>query len=412
MYSRFFSCALGRLRPAVGLPATTYLLSLAQAVNLTCAVIAVTVAAVVGAQLAATPALGTVPYGAQFASVMLCTYPASMLMRRWGRRRVFSGAALVLVAAGAIGFLAIEQASFTGLVITHVLLGVYIACANFYRFAAVDPLPAPLKARAMSLVVAGGVLAALLGPFIASALRSVSGFALFAWCYGVFMVLGLATLAIMACWRPPVVAAESASVPAAMAHEGRERTPARLVRLAIFCAAGAYFVMNLLMVQASLVLKDICSFAQASQAIQVHVLAMFAPSFFTGSLIARWGLQRVLVLGCALLCVALGCGLVPLRYESAWAALFFLGLGWNLAYVGGGTLLAQSVSEGSRHRWQGINDTVIAASATLGAFLPAPMLAVLGWRATHLMVLPLCAGGMFLCWRLLAAPQRTQVRPA
>ncbi|KAB7629123.1 MFS transporter, partial [Verminephrobacter sp. Larva24] len=139
------------------LPWSIYLLTLAQAFNLTAAVISVTIAALVGAKLAATAALGTIPYGIQFAAVMLFTYPASMLMRRHGRRIVFSLGAVFLISAGLLGYSAVTQESFLLLIVAHGLLGIYIACANFYRFAAVDDLPPEAKARAISWVVAGGV---------------------------------------------------------------------------------------------------------------------------------------------------------------------------------------------------------------------------------------------------------------
>jgi predicted MFS family arabinose efflux permease len=390
------------------LPRATYLLTLGQALNLTCAVISVTIAALVGSRLAATPALGTLPYGVQFASVMLFTYPASMLMRRHGRRPIFSLGAALLIVSGVLGYLAVTRGDFGLLIATHAILGVYIACANFYRFAAVDHLEPAAKPKALSLVVAGGVIAAVAGPAIANSLRTVAGFADFSLCYAAFCVLGAATLVLMALWRPQPAVAEPAPRTAAAAR--RMPLGASLpIFVAIFCSAGAYFLMNLLMVQASLVMADICSFAATSTAIQVHVLSMFAPSFVTGAVITRIGLRRTLMAGFLLLAGAMVLGMQDIRYASVFGALTLLGLGWNLAYVGGGALLAQSVDERDRHRWQGINDTVIAACATLGAFLPAPLLAGLGWNRSNLALAPLCVLGIVLCWRALA--RHGAVRP-
>ncbi len=387
--------------PASGrLPWPTYLLTLAQALNLTAAVIAVTIAALVGTRLAATPALGTIPYGLQFAAVMLFTYPVSMLMRRNGRRRVFSVGAVFLIAAGAVGYVAITRESFALLMLSHGLLGIYIACANFYRFAATDNMAAAVKARALSLVVAGGVLAAVVGPLIASSLRTVPGYVDFSLCYAAFALLGVLTLVLMALWNPPK--AMPAAPAAAAAPTAGSRRWNLVVVAAILSSAGGYFMMNLLMVQASLVMKDICSFDASSRAIQVHVLAMFAPSFVTGWLISVIGLRQALILGFLLLIGAAGLGMLQVGYDLIFAGLILLGLGWNLVYVGGGALLAQKVSEHERHRWQGINDTLIAACATLGAFLPAPLLSSLGWNGTNLMVLPLCLAGILLCWKALA----------
>lgn len=383
------------------LPWQTYLLTLAQAINLTAAVISVTIAALIGTKLAATAAMGTIPYGVQFAAVMAFTYPASMLMRRFGRRAIFSLGGVLLVVAGGIGYTAVSEGSFSLLNVAHGLLGVYIACANFYRFAAVDNLAPAVKARAISLVVAGGVLAAIVGPAIASSLRTVTGYADFSLCYAALSVLGAVTLLLMANWTPAAAPAATMSD----AHIAPVATPARRWNIAICAAiaasAGGYFMMNLLMVQASLVMKNICSFDASSRAIQIHVLAMFLPSFVTGPLINLVGLRQVLCLGFLMLIGAAACGMMALRYDLVLVGLILLGLGWNLVYVGGGTLLSQTVSEQSRHRWQGINDTLIAACATLGAFLPAPLLASLGWSGTNLLMLPFCVLGIILCWTAL-----------
>jgi MFS family permease len=336
-----------------------------------------------------------------------------MLMRRFGRRVVFTFAAFVLMCAGLIGFVAVERSSFTLLVGAHVALGIYIACANFYRFAAVDDVEPTAMAPAISVVVAGGVLAAVAGPAIADLLKTVPGFADFSLCYAAFSVFGLVTLLLMAAWRPRTArtlnAAPNNSQPPRAFGAGTplERNPA--IGVAIFSSAGGYFVMNLLMVQASLVMKNICSFSAISDAITMHVLAMFAPSFFTGFVMARIGLKRTLMTGFLLLGAAMFFGSLVPSYENIVVSLILLGLGWNLTYVGGGALLAQNAPDRSRHRWQGINDTVIAACATLGALMPAPMMAVFGWNGTNVLLSSICVAGLLLCWRAL--PRATSEVP-
>lgn len=386
-------------RPA-SLPWATYLLSLAQAINLTAAVISVTIAALVGTKFASTPALGTIPYGMQFAAVLVCTYPASMAMRRFGRRAVFRFGTLAMMAAGLLGYIAVSHSSFVLLAGAHALLGVYIACANFYRFAAVDQLSGPLKAKGISIVVAGGVLAAVAGPFIAETFRIVPGHAEFAWCYGAITGLGVLNLLLLQFWRP------SAAAPVPVTgHKAPAVSPGSAggiaIAAAILASAGGYFVMNLLMVQASLVMKDLCTFDAASRAIQAHVLAMFAPSFITGALITRVGLRQVLLLGFALLATSAAVGATQTSYDWMFVGLVLLGLGWNFAYVGGGALLAERVPDAVRHRWQGVNDSMIAACATLGAFLPAPLLAGVGWAGSNLIALVICVAGAALCWYAL-----------
>jgi MFS family permease len=383
----------------VKLPPSTYILSLAQAINLTAAVISVTIAALVGTRLARSPALGTVPYGAQFASVMLCTYPVSMLMRKIGRRPVFSIGGMLLIAAGAIGYVAIACESFWLLILAHVLLGCFVACANFYRFAAVDGLPSTIKAKGISLVVAGGVLAAILGPAVADGLRDVRGFTEFSLCYGVLCLLGVATLALITNWRPEKTSASSMSIETAVKRSSERFNWA--IPAAIAASAGGYFAMNLLMVQASLVMARLCSFEASSQAIQAHVLAMFAPSFITAKIIDRIGLRLVLLLGSCLIVAAAGSGAMPLSYSGVFTGLVLLGLGWNFSYVGGGSLLSSHLNDENRHRWQGINDTTIAACATLGAFLPSVLLSTVGWSVTNTAIIVLTIGSaLFSFWAI------------
>jgi predicted MFS family arabinose efflux permease len=398
--------ASSRLRVLLGLPATTYLLALGQAINLTCAVISVTIAALLGSKLVSTPALGTVPYGMQFVAVMLATYPASMLMRRYGRQPVFMAAGDILVLAGIAGFIAAQLSSLTWLISAYVLLGCYTACANFYRFAAVDHIDDAHRASALSLVIAGGVVAAVLGPFLASTLREVTGFAEFALCYAAIALLGVITILIMRLWHPAAIsgaqpnATRPGRTPTASLSRPASPHQSRLW-LAVFCGAIAYFMMNLLMVQSSLVMKAICSFDDTSHAIQIHVLAMFAPSFVTGALIRQVGLRTVLSCGFVLLLGAARSGTMSPSYREMVVGLMLLGVGWNLLYVGGGTLLSQNLEADQRHRWQGVNDTLIAACATLGAFLPAPLLASVGWKASNGAFVPICVLGILLCVAIL-----------
>ncbi len=394
---------------ATRLPWGTYLLSLAQAINLTAAVISVTVAAFVGAALAPHPALATVAYGMQFLGIMVATYPAAMFMRRYGRRAGFFLGAGALVLAGAVGYDSVMRASFAGLVVSHTLLGLYTACANFYRFAAVDQLATALKPRGVSLVVAGGVAAAVLGPLIAQWLRVVPGQAEFALVYASFSVLGLLTALLMAIWRPGPTPPPG---PAPRVIASPSLTARRPVVVAMLAAGLGYFIMNLLMVQSTMVMKGICSFAASSHAIQAHVIAMFAPSFVTGGLIARIGVHRVLLLGFALLIGAAVIGGARIEYLSIFIGLVLLGVGWNFTYVGGGALLAETVPEHARHRWQGINDSVIAVCATAGAFLPAPLLSGLGWAYTNLYTVPLSLIGIVVCWRALVLARKTSDRHA
>lgn len=374
---------------------STGVLALAQALNLTAAVVSVTVSAQAAKLVAPSPTLSTLPYGWQFAAAMVLTWPASGLMKTWGRQGVFMLGTALLWLSGVSGFVAMETGQFALLCLAHALLGAYAATANFYRFAATDGLGEHQQASALSWVVAGGVLGALLGPWLADRLKSQAGFVDFSWCYGSLSLLALLNFALVWAWTPqPTPATQT-----------RELAPPQRVHrtqawIAVLAAAWAYLAMNLLMVQASMHMQGLCSFESMSSAIQAHVLAMFLPSFFTGRLIRQLGAPLVILTGGVLLISAGAAPLWRTDYEATRAGLVLLGVGWNFLYVGGGALLAKSTRGADTYRWQGVNDTVIAVCATLGAFAPAPLFFLWGWALTNqvvmtvaIMVLLVCAWG-------------------
>ena len=367
------------------LPARTYLYFLAQSVNLTTAVMSVTMAAIVGAALAPAAAWSTVPYGFQFLFVMLATYPVSRLMARIGRKRAFMLGALPLAVSGVCGFLAVEHQQFGALVASHSALGVYIAFANFNRFAATDNLAQHLKPKALSLVVAGGVIAAVVGPALTEWLRDAGGFPLFSLCYAAFTALALVSLVIAMCLPVDGQVAPATAPRSPLSPPGHGITPGIAVAMGV--AALGYGIMNLLMIQASLHMKHMHEdFSDVRLAIQWHVIAMFAPSFFTGVIIERLGLRTTLCLGLLMLA---GCALLNIVAHGYWAmssALIILGLGWNLTYVGGGALLAQLLDgQADAFKVQGQNDLFIAIFATAGAFAPSLLLSSLGWQGSNLL---------------------------
>lgn len=373
------------------LPRHTFLYFAAQSINLTTAVMSVTMAAIVGAALAPAASLATVPYGFQFLFVMLATYPVSRLMARIGRKKAFMLGAVPLLLSGVSGFWAVENHSFYGLVISHAALGTYIAFANFNRFAATDHLDQKLKPKAISLVVAGGVIAAVTGPTLTEWLRGFEGYAMFSLCYAAFVVLAGLSLLIAVCLphssRIPVGVSD-ATTP----QSSRALSP--VITLAMAVAAVGYGVMNLLMIQASLHMghrhED---FSAVRLAIQWHVIAMFAPSFFTGTIIDRLGLKITLCTGLLMLAACAAINMASHSYVMMSLSLIVLGLGWNLTYVGGAALLAQAL-EGNpdAFRMQGRNDLAIAVCATVGAFMPSLLLSSLGWVGSNGLCMVLVGG--------------------
>lgn len=377
---------------ATRLPFRTYLYFLAQSINLTTAVMSVTMAALVGGSLAPEPWLSTVPYGFQFLFVMLFTLPASRLMAAIGRKKSFLLASLPLAASGVVGYWAIELKQFSWLVASHALLGIYIAFANFNRFAATDGLGSMLKPRAISLVVAGGVIAAVTGPLLIRSLKTSSFGPEFAACYAAFTLLALVSFILNLCIKEVRPAR-----PAARQKTNRGQTLGlvlhnKTLAIAICIAAIGYGIMNLLMIQASMHMSHLhVHFSDISTAIQWHVLAMFAPSFFTGILIQKFGLKTIAITGILLLLVSSLVNIVGHSYTMLTLSLLILGLGWNFTYVGGSALLTESL-EGKPQflEVQGLNDLGVSICATLGAFAPAFLFSFAGWSGTNILTAIIC----------------------
>lgn len=372
------------------LPRRTYLYFTAQSINLTTAVMSVTMAAIVGAALAPAATWSTVPYGFQFLCLMLATYPVSRLMSRIGRKRAFMLGSIPLAVSGISGYLAVQYQHFPMLVISHSALGIYIAFANFNRFAATDNLAQDLKPKALSLVVAGGVIAAVVGPTLTEWLRDVGGYPLFSLCYAAFVGLAVMSLLTAACLPGDTGTASNdrAAKPAGTAAE--PLSPVVAVAMAV--AALGYGIMNLLMIQASMHMKHMHEdFSDVRLAIQWHVIAMFAPSFFTGTIIHKLGIRATICLGLGLLIGCTAMNMWSHSYAMMTLSLIALGLGWNLTYVGGGALLAQTLQNSpAAMQMQGKNDLAIAVFATVGAFSPALLLGTVGWEGTNAICMALC----------------------
>lgn len=370
------------------LPRYVYYLLVAQAFNLIAAVLSVTVSAIVGLKLAPTQALATIPYGLQFLAMLLTTFIFSFLMKKLGRHIVFQFGCICLFFAGVLGYLALQREQFDLLCLSHFSLGLFISTANFYRFAASDRLAPDLIPKATAMVISGGVVAAVIAPMLAIQFQQLQGLPDFTAIYCIFSVLALLLSPILYLWNRKFKLQQAQQVVTDLIP--RAKLPVNLIAAAMISGAFAYYVMNVMMIMSSLQLKQHHSFHYASISIQLHVLAMFIPSFFVSKLIQRWGINRTIYTGFILLMLS---SLIPMLGQKGIymnVALIVLGVGWNFAYSGASTLLA-GLNEQQKHRVQGLNETMIALCATLGAFLPAPILTQLGWMNANLLALVLSA---------------------
>lgn len=361
------------------------LLSTAQALFQTASVLVMTIGGLAGAVVAPTPELATLPIAAMFLGTAVATVPASTWMARTGRRQGFVAGALLGIAAGLVAAMGLWLGSLWLLAAGTFLVGAYQAFAQFYRFAAGEVADEAFKPRAISLVLAGGVVAALLGPLLAR-----WGGPLLHQAYaGAFLLLSLVSAlaaGLLLGLKVPRAAAGAA------AQGGRPlaqiiRQPAYLV--ALLGAATGYGVMILAMTATPLAMvHHHHHLADATMVIQMHVLGMFVPSFFTGSLIARFGVLRVMLAGVALFAGHVLISLTGTGFHSFAGALILLGVGWNFLYIGGTTLLTTAYTPAEKGRAQAANDMTIFATGLVCSLAAAPLLQAFGWQTLNLLLLP------------------------
>jgi len=360
------------------------LLATAQALFQTASVIVMAVGGLAGAVVSGDPRLATAPIAAMFLGTAVGTIPASIWMARVGRRPGFVLGAAFGVLAGIVAALGLWLGSLLVLSTGTFLAGAYQAFAQFYRFAAGEAADDALRPRAISLVLAGGIAAALLGPTLGN-----FGAPLLSPAYvGSFLLLSaVSVVAALLLTRLRVPSA-------VVVHAGPARPLAQIVRqptyrVALIAAATGYGVMILAMTATPIAMvHHHHALADATTVIQLHVLGMFLPSFFTGSLIARFGVLRVMLAGVALLAGHVLTTLTGTGVQSFAAALVLLGVGWNFLYVGGTTLLTSTYTAAERGRAQAANDLSVFVVGLLSSLSAGPLLDAVGWQTMNLLLLP------------------------
>lgn len=381
------------------------LLSAAQALLQSATVMVMTVGGLAGTQIAPDPQLATAPIAAMFLGTAIATVPASMWMARAGRRTGFVTGALIGVVGGIIAAVGIATRSLLLLSLGTLLVGAYSGFAQFYRFAAAEVADGAFRPRAIAFVLAGGVVAAILGP----ALARLGGPLIDPVYTGSFLILSVITLiaaGLLVGLRVPN--------PVGAASTDRGRPLAQVVRqptylVALFGAATGMGVMVYAMTATPLAMvghqHDL---ADATLVIQMHVLGMYLPSFFTGTLIARFGVLRIMFTGLILLAAHVLLALSGTGLVSFASALIMLGVGWNFLYIGGTTLLTRAYTPAEHGGAQAVNDFTIILVGLIGSLSAGALLQALGWQTMNLLLLPwlvVTAGAVLWLWRAEARLQ-------
>jgi MFS family permease len=361
-------------------------LALAQALMLSAIVLAMTLAAILGSTLAPDKGLATLPVAAMVIGTALTSLPAARLMRRAGRRAGFVLGALLGIGGSLACAWALHRGSFAGFVAGHALVGAYQGFANYYRFAAVEAAAPGQAGRAISLVVAGGLVAAFLGPQLAQWGRDWVAGESFVGSYLAQGTLGVVALGLLARLRLPRAIAPQAGA----ARPLREILAQPVLRVSVFGAAIGYAVMIMVMTATPLAILG-CGLPGTSvtPVIQWHVVGMFAPSFFTGSLVQRYGAPRVLQAGFLLLLGHVAVALSGVAFLHFLSALVLLGVGWNFAFIGGTALLTQAYRPAEQARVQAVNEFAIFGLVAVATLSAGWLYDRFDWVTLNLAVVPL-----------------------
>ena len=364
------------------------------------------VAGLAGDGLASNHCFATLPISLIIIGSMLSATPMSAIMQRYGRKAGFFLGTAGGAIGGAVGAYGLYTASFTLFLIGSFLTGIYMSAQGFYRFAAADTASDDFRPKAISYVLAGGLLSAVIGP----QLVKVTAEAMVVPFMGTYMaviglnVVGSALFLFLNIPKPPV--------PSEDAPRGRTRmellkTPR--IAVAVICAMVSYALMNLVMTSTPLAVVG-CGFepGRAADVVTAHVLAMYAPSFFTGHLIARFGVEKILGLGIALLAAAGVVALQGVELNNFFFALVLLGLGWNFGFIGATSMLAGAHAPHERGRMQGLNDLMVFGGVTVASLASGGLMncsggdAQTGWTAVNLAMTPfLVLAGGALIWLVM-----------
>jgi MFS family permease len=364
-----------------------------------------TIAGLAGSSLAPNVCWATLPITMMVIGSMLTATPLSMLMQRFGRRVGFFCGAAGGAAGAAIGAWGLSSGSFLIFCIGALLSGIYMSANGFYRFAAADTASEGFRPKAISWVMAGGLLSAVVGPQLVKVTSDAMAVT-FLGSYLAVILLNLVGSLLFLALDIPKPKPPTEGSPLGRSRAELLRTPTILV--AMICATVTYALMNLVMTSSPLAVVG-CGFTtgNAADVVTAHVLAMYAPSFFTGHLIARFGCERIIALGLTILAGAGAVAMAGVELENFFLALILLGLGWNFGFIGATTMLTAAQRPEERGRLQGLNDLVVFGGVTLASFSSGGLMncaggsVQAGWQMVNLAMLPflvLAGGALIWLW--------------
>ncbi|MFG0770316.1 MFS transporter [Vibrio plantisponsor] len=351
-------------------------LTLAQALAGANSVVVFATGAIVGSMLAPSPLLATLPISIFVVGMAVCVFPAGELARKYGRKAAFMAGSVAGVLTGLLAMAAMFTGLFWLFCLSTLLGGAYAAVVLSFRFAVTDGLPPEKRPQALSLVMAGGIVAGVIGPQLVTQ-------TMYLWPEKMFAATFLAQAVVAVISGVILYGVQS---PAVKEQHGGGR-PLMEIALqprfisAVVCGAASYMIMNFLMTAAPLAMHmHGHSHESSNLGIQWHVIAMYAPSFFTGKLIARFGAVRISAIGIVLTGISAAVGLLGVDVNHFWWLLILLGIGWNFGFLGASALVLECHKPEEKNRVQSLNDFIIFGLMAIGSFSSGGLLSAYGWQ--------------------------------
>ena len=370
-------------------------LAIAQALSGANTTVVYATAAIIGHLLAPRPGMATLPISVFVIGMALSTLPVGAVARQHGCHAAFFLGNGCGVVSGLLASLALVQASFVLFCIAMLFGGAYAAVVLTFRFAAAECVPVADKPRALSLVLAGGVFAGVLGPQLVTATMNQwppHAYAATYLCAAAVSVLSALVLRGVRFAGSPAMPATAGAAPSALPITSRPiRDVVRQPRfvVAMLCGVVSYMLMNFMMTSAPLAM-ELCGLPReySNYGIELHVVAMYLPSFFTGRLIARFGETPIVLAGLALTAAAALVGMSGQTVAHFWWALALLGVGWNFGFLGASAMVLQCHTPQEGPRVQSINDFVVFGTMVIGSFASGSLLSAYGWSTVAALTLP------------------------
>lgn len=366
-----------------------YILFVSQALYQTVSILVITLSGIIGMQMAPDKNLATLPVAMTTIGAAIMMIPASLIMKKIGQRKAFMVGTVIGALSGVVSWYGIIQQSFWIFSIGNMLLGVYQGFTQYYRFAAADSVPDHAKSRAISWVIGGGIVAAFAGPNLARFTQDL-GAVSYAYSYLSTILLSIAALGVVAFLRLDKNVVLKTGKSTSSGRSLKEIIKDKNTVLALLSSSTAFAVMGMSMTATPIAMHDFGhSSSDTATVIQWHVLGMFLPSFFTGTLIQKFGVHRIILTGVFTLFTYLIVALSGVHYINFIVGLFIVGLGWNFLFIGGSSVLTKVYRPEEKEKTQAFHDFTVFAIISISSFFAGSLFNLWGWIGLNLVLLPL-----------------------